>query len=106
MDDRELRLSCLSMAHDVGARRPVSAADLTARAAELLAFALGDPQPEEKPKPSPVGYIEEEGDEMVPWVDVEDFVAGKGRNAKKAHAIYFADGNVFDMVSGWRKNAA
>lgn len=85
-----------------------------------------------KDLPKPIAYVEHEGDYYKRWVPTEitrreheAWAANFGdkdgiplnvmqgdacrnayrqipRNAAQAHAIFFDDGSVFDMVNGWR----
>jgi hypothetical protein len=75
--------------------------------------------------PKPIAYVTEEGGYYQRWVPTEiyrrELEAWRNnfddeeenpatarafqkipRNARAAHAIFFDDGSVFDMVNGWR----
>lgn len=56
-------------------------------------------------KPKPVRYTTYEGGEWLQWKDWDD-VGKRPPYPAVAHSVEFSDGSIFDMVNGWRRQAA
>lgn len=53
------------------------------------------------PRPQPTHIIDREGDEHVSWEQWKKRPVTPG--GRRAHAIAFDDGTVFDLCNGWRE---